>query len=408
MRATVPPIGNGDPLVQPADAGRTRGGARRLDSIDRLRGLMIALMVLDHVRDFFGTSSLHDPTDPDRSWPLLYATRWITHLCAPTFVLLAGVSIFLQARAGKTPAALSRFLLSRGAWLIVLELTVVSFGFNFGEPFVFLQVIYAIGLSMIGMSLVARLPAPLVLALGVALVATCPWAAAASLGAVGLAGVSRTLLLAPGFLPGVPSLAMYPALPWFGIMCLGFGLAPLFVRPDPARTRSLGALALVLLVTFVLLRTGNGFGDPSPWAERAEPVRSVMSYLNVSKYPPSPDYVLVTLGVALLVFLVLDRLRGPVARVLLDFGRTPLFTYILHIYVAHAAMLMLAVASGQAGAALDVIAAQTSDAIQPLAWGYSLAGVYVAWLSVVAVLILPARWWAGVKRRRRDWWLSYL
>jgi hypothetical protein len=133
-----------------------------------------------------------------------------------------------------------------------------------------------------------------------------------------------------------------------------------------------------------------------------------MSYLNVSKYPPSPDYVLVTLGVALLVFLVLDRLRGPVARVLLDFGRTPLFTCILHIYVAHAAMLMLAVASGQTGAALDVIAAQTSGAIRPLAWGYSLAGVYVAWLSVVAVLILPARWWAGVKRRRRDWWLSYL
>lgn len=396
-----------DPLVEPRAAGLTRAGAARLDAIDMLRGLMIVLMVLDHVRDFFGTSALGDPTNPATSWPTLFATRWITHLCAPTFVLLAGTSIFLQSRA-KPAAALSRFLLARGAWLILLELTVVGFGFNFGEPFIFLQVIWAIGFGMVAMSLLARLGPAVLLALGLALIAFCPMLVPLTQGASGGAAIVRTLLLAPGVLPGIPSLAMYPALPWLGIMCLGFGLGPLFAADRARWTRTLLIVAPLLLASFVLLRWHNGYGDPAPWTTFGDPARTAMSFLNVSKYPPSPDYVLSTLGVSFLLFLALDRLRGPVARVLLDFGRTPLFTYVAHIYIAHGAMLLLAAATGAPNVAFNLISGQLLGQSAASSWGYGLPGVYLAWAGVVAALVPLSRWFADVKRRRRDPWLSFL
>lgn len=401
------PTQNRDPLVEPALEGLTRAGMPRLAAIDILRGLMIVLMVLDHVRDFFGLNTMHDPTDPDTSWPLLYLTRWITHLCAPTFVALAGASIYLQREAGKVGTDLTRFLLTRGAWLILLEVSIVSFGFNFGRPFFFLQVIWAIGAAMIGMSLVARFPSSIVLALGVAIVVLCPWAVTASKGAEGVGAIARTLLLAPGFLPKIPNLTMYPALPWFAIMCLGFGLGPVFKIAPMKRTRVVAALSVTLLAVFILLRALNGFGDPSPWMARNETGRTLMAFFDVSKYPPSPDYVLVTLGVSLALLLIMERLTGVVARVLLDFGRTPLFTYIAHIYIAHGAMLILAALIGQSETAMNFMAAQTSDAPSG-AWGYSLAIVYLAWIGVLACLVPLSRWFAGVKRRRRDWWLSYL
>ena len=189
------PTQNRDPLVEPTSDGLTRAGMPRLAAIDMLRGLMIVLMVLDHVRDFFGLNTMHDPTDPETSWPLLYLTRWVTHLCAPTFVALAGASIYLQREAGKAGSGLTRHLLIRGAWLILLEVTVVSFGFNFGRPFFFLQVIWAIGFGMIGMSLIARFPAGFVLALGIGIVVLCPWAVTTSKGAEGAGAIARTLPL---------------------------------------------------------------------------------------------------------------------------------------------------------------------------------------------------------------------
>ncbi|MBA3669141.1 MAG: DUF1624 domain-containing protein [Sphingomonas sp.] len=153
-------IGKGDgasPMVEAKPGGLTRSGAVRIDAIDMMRGLVVVIMVLDHVRDFFHLNPGIDPTDPLRSYPALYLTRWVTHLCAPTFVFLAGVSILFQKTNGKDPAHLSRFLLTRGLWLLFLEATVVTFGFNFGEPFVFLQVIWAIGMGMIFMAALAHL-----------------------------------------------------------------------------------------------------------------------------------------------------------------------------------------------------------------------------------------------------------
>ncbi len=406
MATAAIPEATSDPLVEPA--GRTRSGAVRVDAIDMLRGLVIAIMVLDHVRDFFHIDATRfDPTDPLKTTPLLFATRWVTHLCAPTFVFLAGVSILFQKMNGKTPAELSRFLLLRGAWLLLLEATVISFGFNFGEPFLFLQVIWSIGGSMICMAAIARLPARTVLAIGVGILLLYPFALPLTAGATGALAIVRMLTLAPGVVPGEPILAYYALIPWLGVMCLGFGLGPIYRLPTAERTRRLLPIAIGLLVAFFVLRGLDGYGDPAPWVQEPTDTRTLLSFFNVSKYPPSPDYVCVTLGVSILLFFALERLRGPVARVLLNFGRTPLFTYVCHIYIAHGLMLLAVLAAGfPVVTAFNTVSGTLLGGASK--WGYSLPVVYAVWALVVALLIPLTSWFAGVKRRRRDWWLSYL
>jgi uncharacterized membrane protein len=405
MAATAIPNATIDPLVEPAPAGLTRSGAARLDAIDMLRGLVIAIMVLDHVRDFFHVDAARfDPTDPLKTTAILFATRWVTHLCATTFVFLAGVSILFQKANGKAPADLSTFLLKRGLWLILLECTVVSFGFNFGEPFLFLQVIWAIGFSMVCMAAISRLSSNAVLALGIAILLLYPFASPPLSGATGTLATVRTLLLGPpGMVTRAPVLAFYAGIPWLGVMCLGFGLGPVYRMATAKRNRILLPIAIGLLAAFLIVRGLDGYGDPSPWVHEPTTGQTILSFMNVSKYPPSEDYVCATLGISILLFLGLGYLRGPVARVLLDFGRTPLFTYVAHIYIAHTLMLIVVLATGRpAGVAFNVVATA------PVDWGFPLPVVYSVWALVVAMLIPLSRWFAGIKRRRRDWWLSYL
>lgn len=411
--ATLP---NDDVLVEPAPRGLTRSGVARLDAIDMLRGLVIAIMVLDHTRDFFHYYALRlDPTDPAKTWPLLFATRWVTHLCAATFVFLAGVSIYFQKANGKKDMA--SFLLKRGLWLILLECTVISFGFNFGEPFLFLQVIWAIGASMICMSVISRLSARWVLGLGLAILLLYPFALAAtahatvdatragSAGAIDAWGVIRTVALAPGLL-GRHVLAYYAFIPWLSIMCLGFGLGPIYRLDQATRSRRLLPIAIGLLAVFAILRLIDGYGDPAPWQHQATGVRTFMAFMNVSKYPPSPDYAFATLGVSILLFLALGKLKGPLARVLLAYGRTPLFTYICHIYILHLLMLAAVLALGfPFGTATDTV---LSTKVLDNGWGFGLPVVYAVWLLVLALLVPLSIWFSALKARRRDWWLSYL
>lgn len=394
-------------LVEPAP-GRTRTGAPRLDAIDMLRGLVIAFMVLDHVRDFFHIDAdTFDPTDPLRSSPLIYATRWITHLCAPTFVFLAGVSILFQKANGKSPAELSRFLLTRGLWLIFLDATVISFGFNFGPPLVFLGTIWSIGFSMVAMSVIARFPPRVVLAIGIAIVALYPFAVPLTASATGGWHIVRALMLVPED-NALPRLAIaYAALPWLGVMCLGFGLGPIYRLDPDRRARILLPVALTMLALFFIVRGFDGFGDPAPWLIEPTGGQTAMSFMNVSKYPPSLDYDLATLGISILLFLALGHLRGWLARRLLDFGRTPLFTYVAHIYIAHGLMLATGLALGRPERAIDYIGDYLSGAPLPH-WGFPIWVAYAVWLLVLAILIPLSHWFAGIKRRRRDWWLSYL
>jgi uncharacterized membrane protein len=376
--------------------------------VDMLRGLVIALMVLDHTRDYFHISAYtFDPTDPARTHVWLYITRWVTHLCAPTFVFLAGVSIYLQGVNGKSKPELSLFLLTRGAWLIVLELTVVAFGLNFGLPFVFLQVIWAIGMSMILLAGLIWLPPAAAVAIGAMIVAGHQLVAPIEAKDLGALAPVWTLAFEFGRAPFGSGFIAYPAIPWFGVMCLGYGLGFVFVQEAGRRNRMVLGIALGAIVLFLVLRALNRYGDPAPWQSFPSAAATAMSFFNVSKYPPSLLFVLITLGVSMLCMLAFQRLRGVLARVLLAYGRTPLFTYVLHIYVVHGSALLVAVLAGYPASYQANFLADPFRLVKA-GWGYDLLVVALVWLAILVVLYPCARWFADVKRRRREWWLSYL
>ena len=387
--------------------GLTRSGAVRLDALDILRGIVICLMVLDHVRDYFHASGQFDPMDVAQTHPLLYLTRFITHFCAPTFVLLAGVSAFLQKANGKTTAELSRFLVTRGVWLIVLELTVINVGWQFVPTLAFLQVIWAIGWSMLALAALVWMPWRAVLAIGVAIIAGHNLLDGITAQSLGGWGIVWTFLHEQGLAPvaGVPVLFAYPVLPWIGVMAFGYGLGTVFTLPDARRRRTLVVLGLSMIAAFLLLRGLQVYGDPRPWAVQDAPWKTVGDFLNVLKYPPSLDYALMTLGPVLALIPALERLKGPVAAFFLPFGRVPLFVYVPHIYIAHGLAILLGVVLGFPAAGLIN---PFFGGGPPAGWGLNLLGVYAVWALVLAILYPLARWFSGVKRRRRDWWLGYI
>jgi len=384
----------------------------RVQAIDVLRGLVIVIMALDHVRDYFHNSGYaYNPLDPNATTPLIYATRWVTHFCAPTFVFLAGVSAWLQGAKGKAPASLARFLLTRGLWLIVLEVTVIAFGWSFSIPLLpHLQVIWAIGVSMCALAALVWLPTPVVLACGIAIVAGHNMLDPIAPEQLGRFADVWRIVHDGGLIVrnGAPlTIAFYPVLPWFGVMALGYGLGPIFL--SARRDRILVAMAVALLVAFVILRDANGYGNPQPWTVQADAVKTAMSFLDVQKYPPSLLYVCVTLGPMLLLIPLFDRMRGHVTGFFRVFGAVPLFAYVLHLYVLHALAIAAHVAVGQS---IDGMFNTVHDLfLTPEVFagtGLSIVTTYIAWVVVIAVIYFPCRWWGDVKRRRHDWWLSYL
>ena len=384
----------------------------RVQALDVLRGLVIVLMALDHVRDYFHASGYaYDPLDPSKTTALLYATRWVTHFCAPTFVFLAGVSAWLQGAKGKEPSRLAAFLVKRGLWLVVLEVTVIAFGWSFSIPLLpHLQVIWAIGCSMMALGALVYLPSTAVLAVGAVIVAGHNLLDPIHSSSFGAWAPVWQLLHEQGMVvrDGTPVLAIYyPLLAWTGVMALGYGLGPLFLSPK--RDRALVLLALGMLALFLVLRGLNIYGDPRPWMPEDTAGRTVMAFLNVQKYPPSLLYVCATLGPMLLLVPVFDRLRGPVANVLRTFGSVPFMAYVAHLYVMH---LLAIAAHAAAGQSLDGMFNTVHDLfVTPQVFagtGFPLWVTYVAWMTVLAIIYPLCRWWGDVKRRRRDWWLSYL
>ena len=387
----------------------TRTGAPRLEFIDVLRGLVIILMMLDHTRDYFSAEGLRfEATDLSQTTVWLFAARWVTHLCAPTFVFLSGVSIYLQKRGGKSRGELTRFLLTRGAWLILLEVTLITFAFNFSHPFLFLQVIWAIGVGMMLMAGLIWLPAPAVLALGVIIVGGHQALAAAMPKDLGAAAPVWQLAMGIGPLKWAPGVIVYPVIPWFGVMCIGYGLGATFTLVDRTRRLALLVVAILALAGFAYLRMANGYGDPSPWAHQKSGLLTTLSFLRVSKYPPSLDYVLVTLGVALLLGLWLETAKGWWHRVMLAFGRTPLFTYILHIYLIHTLALLLGLTRHVPASAFTRYIQDGTDRLAAAHWGYGLPMVIFWWLLIVAVLYPISRAYMRLKQERRAPWMSYL
>jgi uncharacterized membrane protein len=377
---------------------------RRVDHVDLLRGLVMVIMVLDHVRAYFSGAHF-DPTDLTRTTPALFATRWITHYCAPVFVFLAGASVWI-AGTRRTRGELARFLLSRGIWLVFLELTVISFAWYLSTAWTlgaFAQVIWAIGWSMVVLAGLIYLPRGAVAAIALAMV----------LGHNMLDGVTpeRFGALAPlwrvlhvsGPLGIAPILGLYPLVPWIGVMALGFLAGPVVFSSNPKDARRLLWAGAVLVAGFVVLRWVNVYGDPHPRVLHGETDLVVMSFLNLTKYPPSLLYLLMTLGPALLALAWLRRARGSVAEVLITFGRVPFLFYVAHLFLVHALAVGAGVLQGFPASAMRTVFKQL-----PADYGFGLPVVYLVWLGVVAALYPVCRRYAALKARSRAWWLSYL
>ena len=406
------------------DVSPERPRRERNPSIDALRGLVMVVMALDHCRDYFGDIRL-SPENLDTTTPALFFTRWITHFCAPVFVFLAGVSAWLWAARGRTKAEQTRFLLTRGLWLIVLEFTAVNFGWLLtwrlwgpeGPTVLILQVIAAIGAGMVLLALLIHFPRWVAGTLGLAIVCghdllsdmdpaalgSYVWA-----GQVALWGGPSVGLQASD---GIYLIAVYALVPWAGVMAVGYFAGALFARPRAERRRPTLLIGVAVTGAFVLLRYANVYGDPVPWSGQSSGAMTLVSFLNCSKYPPSLAYLLMTLGPALMLLAALDRepsaagAPGPLVQPFVVFGRVPLFYYLVHIYLIHlGARLYYLLVHGEFLSPLQ--AAFTGSF--PAWFGNGLGVVYASWIAVVVLLYPVCRWFAGVKRRSRSPLLSYL
>ena len=386
---------------------------RRIESIDLLRGLVMILMALDHTREYFGATAI-SPTDLTRATAAVFMTRWITHICAPTFFFLTGTSASLTLGRRSLPE-LSRLLVTRGLWLIVLELTIVRcFGYQFNVDYrvTMLVVLWALGWAMIALGLLVHLPVAAITAAGAALIALhnlLDPIRAASLGAL---APLWTILHAPGIVVASPAFtvfAAYPLVPWIGVTAVGFGLGRLYAQPDDRRRRTLLRLAIALIVGFIVLRWVNVYGDPSPWTAQRSALFSVLSFLNTTKYPPSLLFLLMTLGPALLILWMSDARTPSLLQPASVVGKVPLFYFVLHLSLIH--LLAVVVCYARYGTAHWMFESPRLDQYPitpPPGWGYSLPIVYVVWAIVVVALYPLCRWYARVKARRSVWWLSYL
>lgn len=379
----------------------------------------MVIMALDHTREFFSNYS-GNPTDAATAPGIIFFTRWITHLCAPTFVFLAGTSIYLQSLR-KPPARLSWFLVSRGVWLIVAELVVVSSMLTFhpSTHFFMLQVIWVTGVSMVLMAALIYLPLWVVALFGGALVLAHNAFDAISPAAMGPGAATLWRLLhVPGVLVPPASgnlwLNLYPLIPWPGIMALGFVFGRLLQRPQEQRPRAMLYLGASSLLVFGVLRFSNLYGDPGPWKHQVSVERTVMSFLDLQKYPPSLLFVLATLGVSLCLLAAFDLSQRRdkfkwLRSILSVYGRVPFFYYFLHFTAIHLAALLTTAALG-----LDwrwwirLAPAGGIFAGLPRGYGFSLPIVYLVWIGIVAFCYFPCRWFAGVKQHSRSPWLSYL
>lgn len=397
----------------------------RVYSIDFLRGVVMMIMLLDHTREFVHAGALQsDPTDPATTTVAVFFTRWITHYCAPTFVFLSGVSIYLQKANGKSNAELSRFLFSRGIWLIFLEFTVVRFGvvFNFDYSFFGLaQVIWVIGLSMIVMAALIYLPVKLVGAAGFAMIVLhnlldgiqVPLEIA--FGGTPPPAFSQMIwmiLHQPGVVPITATstaFVAYPLIPWVGVMAAGFAFGTVFLWESQRRRRFLFALGGISTTLFIVLRLVNVYGDPSGWSVQASGTSTFLSFLNTTKYPPSLLYLLMTLGPALFILAFTDRINGRSSwqRIGIVFGRVPMFYYILQWYFAHSAAVLLTYVAGRELGYL-LLNPLAAGGTAPPGYGFPLWVVYAVWLSGLVILFPLCSWWGNLKKRNKHWALSYL
>lgn len=386
--------------------------AKRLDSVDLLRGLVMVFMALDHVRWPYFTNVPFAPENLDRTNLLLFLTRWITHYCAPLFFLLAGTGAYLSRAQGRGVSEIAGFFWRRGLWLVLLELTVIAFAWSFLPSWRFGGVIWALGWSMVLMALIVRLPLKLIAAFGVATIVFHQFLERLEPAVFGKLGWLWQILYAGGATRNdalnLTFPILYTLIPWVGVMASGYALGAVLTLAPEQRQRWLWWLGGALTLAFVVLRATNLYGNPWPFTPQATLEKSVVAFLNVAKYPASFQFLLMTIGPGLLLLAASERIAATwLARKIIVFGRVPMFYYLLHIYTIHLLALFVGLLWRQPvgwllGAPLPL------NRPAPPGYGHGLPFVYGMTFLVLVLLYFPCRWFAELKQRRKDWWFRYL
>jgi uncharacterized membrane protein len=389
----------------------------RIHSVDLLRGAVMVIMALDHTRDFVNREAmLFRPEDLAQTTHAIFFTRWITHFCAPVFMLCAGLGAFLRLeRSGTGVDDLSRFLWTRGLWLVLLEVTVVRLGFFFDVDYrglVILLVFWALGLSMIALALLIRLPFRVLLGVSLAMIALhnlLDGVRAASFG--GSAWLWR-IVHEPGLvMAGPPTVVVgYPLVPWVGVMAAGYCLGRVYRMPAVERSRVLVRLGLGLTAAFVIVRALNVYGDPFPWSGQPRSGFTLISFLNTTKYPPSLSFLLMTLGPAIALLGWIDHVRAGDRNSLIVFGRVPLFYFVVHLPLIHAVAIAMTYVRYGAATFLFTPPPTLGTPLKnfPADYGWSLGATYIVWIAVVLLLYPICLWFMRLKQRNRGWWTSYV
>ncbi len=387
----------------------------RVASIDFLRGTVMIIMALDHVRDYFHAGAyLFDPLDLEKTSGVLFFTRWITHFCAPVFMFLAGTSAFFVGQR-KTKKELSAFLIKRGLWLILLELTVIGFAWNFDIAFtnIYFIVIWALGFSMIALAGIIHLPFKGILILGIILVAGHNLLDNVHVDGDTLPAFGWALLHDQRFFNwhGKNVLVAYPVIAWIGIMSLGYCLGSLYTPTFTAERRKkillqLGSAAIVL---FILLRFSNLYGDRALWSHQPTAFYTFLSFIKVTKYPPSLLYALMTLGPAMLFLAITEKANSGISRIVSVYGRVPFFYYLLHIFLIHITTLVAAPLFTSFSWKVWILKEPLWFTETLKGYGFSLGIVYLVWLSIVVSVYPLCKWYDRYKTSHKEkWWLSYM
>jgi len=379
----------------------------RLESVDVVRGVIMIIMALDHTRDFFGAPG--SPTNLATTSIALFFTRWITNICAPVFFLLTGTGAFLSLRK-RTKPELSRFLFTRGLWLIFLDLVLfrcLAVQFNFDYHTTVITVLWALGWAMIVLSVLINLPASVVTVVGVVIITTHNL-----LDSIRSANPLWSILHSPNIIlatPGHTIFLAYPLIPWVGVTAVGYGLGQIYAWEPLRRRTLLLRLGIVLTIGFVILRAINIYGDPSRWAAQRTSAYTVLSFLNTTKYPPSLLFLLMTLSPALLFLWSVDIYTPRLLRPALIIGKVPMFYYLLHFALIHVPAVIICYARyGHIHWMFESPDLAHFPITQPPGWGLTLPLVYLIWAFVVLAMYQLCRWYAALKQRRNDPWLSYL
>lgn len=379
---------------------------KRINSIDVTRGLVMVIMALDHVRDFMHTTAMsQNPTDLQTTTTLLFMTRSVTHLCAPTFVFLSGVSAFISFRRSNNFDESRSFLLKRGFWLVILEFTFVNFTlwFDIHFRFMIMEVIAAIGLSFIVLGLMLKLPSRIIGITGLIIIFGHNLLQAITLPANPVVTFISSLLFRPAltqFSQNFSFFTAYPLIPWLGIMLVGFACGEFFELPSEKRSKIFLRIGLFVLALFMIIRFNNIYGDPSKWSTQKSTVFTVLSFINVTKYPPSLLFDLLMLGISFLVLALSEKIENRFTEFLSVYGKVPLFYFIIHLFVIHSAMLLMLFFQGFKGS--DFLFGAFNNGRPKTGGGINLYGVYIVWICVVLLMYPISRWYGRYKSEHRE------